>query len=228
MRSFTYRLWLVAALAVLTLGAPAAAAASSPEQQLIDQARIAVEQLRADPNMPSFPGLLARAKAVLVVPELVKAGFIIGGEGGSGLLLVRGDEADDWSYPAFYTMGSGSIGLQIGAQVSKVMFLIMTDGGLEALMSSNMTLGADASVAAGASGAGIEAGTTLNAEADIYSFSHTKGLFGGLSFEGAVLVPDDEATEAYYGKSVTARGVVIHREVENAAADGLREALVSE
>ena len=204
------------------------AAASSAEQQLVDQSRIAVEQLRADPKLSSFPGLLARAKAVLVVPELVKAGFIIGGEGGSGVLLVRGAAADDWSHPAFYTMGSGSIGLQIGAQVSKAMFLIMTDGGLAALMSSNMTLGADASIAAGPIGAGVEAGTTFNVEADIYSFSHTKGLFGGVSFEGAVLVPDDEASEAYYGKPVTARGVVIHREVENPGADGLRAALVSE
>jgi lipid-binding SYLF domain-containing protein len=226
--------WL--ALAALTLGAPTPAAASSAEQQLVDQARIAVEQLRADPNLASFPDLLARAKAVLVVPELVKAGFIIGGEGGSGVLLVRGADGGEaagaetggWSYPAFYTMGAGSIGLQIGAQVSKVMFLIMTEGGLEAVMSNKMTLGADASVAAGPMGAGIEAGTTFNAEADIYSFSHTKGLFGGLSFEGAVLVPDDEASEAYYGKSVTARAVVIHREVENAGADELREALVSE
>ncbi len=228
MRTIPQRLsgWL--AFAVLALGAPAPAAASSAEQQLIDQARIAVEQVRADPNLPSFPALLSQAKAVLVVPELVKAGFIIGGEAGSGVLLVRGAEADDWSYPAFYTMAAGSIGFQIGAQVSKVMFLIMTDGGLEAVMSSNMTLGADASVAVGPVGAGIEAGTTFNAEADIYSFSLTKGLFGGLSFEGAVMVPDDEASEAYYGKSVTARSVVIHREVENPGADGLREALVSE
>ena len=228
MRSFPYRLSAVAVFAALTLGWQAPAAASSAEQRLVDQARIAVEQLRADPNLPIFPDLLARAKAVLVVPELVKAGFIIGGEGGSGVLLVRGAEADDWSYPAFYTMAAGSIGFQIGAQVSKVMFLIMTDGGLDALMSSNMTLGADASIAAGPIGAGIEAGTTFNAEADIYSFSHTKGLFGGLSFEGAVLVSDDDASEAYYGKPVTARGVVIHREVENTGADGLREALVSE
>ena len=204
------------------------ALASSEEQQLVDQARIAVEQLRADPPVPSFPALLSQAKAVLVVPELVKAGFIFGGEGGLGVLLVRDPETGEWSPPAFYTMAAASVGLQIGVQVSKVMFLIMTDGGLGAMMSDKLTLGADASIAAGPIGGGIEAGTTFNAEVDIYSFAQTKGLFGGLSFEGAVLVPDDDANEAYYGKAVTARGVVILGEAENSAADGLRDALAAE
>jgi len=204
------------------------ALASSEEQQLVDQARIAVEQMRADPTLESFPALLAEAKAVLVVPELVKAGFIFGGEGGYGVLLVRDPETGEWSPPAFYTMAAASVGLQIGVQVSKVLFLIMTEGGLEAMMSDKLTLGADASIAAGPIGAGIEAGTTFNAEVDIYSFAHTKGLFGGVSFEGAVLVPDDDANEAYYGKAVAARGVVILGDVENSATDGLRNALAGE
>lgn len=226
MRTYSWKIIVVLITAIIGWQTPAAA--SSAEQQLIDQARIAVEQLRADPNLASFPGLLKRAKAVVVVPELVKAGFIIGGEGGSGMLLVRDSETGEWGYPAFYTMAAASIGLQFGAQVSKVMFLVMTDGGLEAMMSDKLTLGADVSIAAGPVGAGIEVGTTLNIDADIYSFSHTKGLFGGVSFEGAVLVPDDDANEAYYGKPITARGIVILREVKNANADGLRAALVTE
>jgi lipid-binding SYLF domain-containing protein len=219
---------ILRALFMVMLVATTPAQASSEEQQLVDQARIAVEKLRADPTLPSFPALLSQAKAVLVAPELVKAGFIFGGEGGLGVLLVRNPETGEWSPPAFYTMAAASVGLQIGVQVSKVMFLIMTDGGLSAWMSDKLTLGADASIAAGPMGAGIEAGTTFNADVDIYSFAQTKGLFGGLSFEGAVLVPDDDANEAYYGKAVTARGVVILGEVENSAADDLREALASE
>ncbi len=227
MKTILHRLspWLAAA--VLTIAWQAPALASSAEQRLIDEARIAVEQLRDDPNLPSFPALLYSAKGVLVMPALVKAGFIIGAEGGEGVLLVRTPETREWSYPAFYTMASGSIGFQFGAQVSKVMFLIMTAGGLEAIMSDKLTLGADASVAVGPIGAGVEAGTTFNIEADIYSFSHTKGLFGGISFEGAVLIPDDEANETYYGKAVSARGVVIHREVGNPGADALRAALAA-
>ena len=218
----------MAIIAVMIAWNTPALAASSDEQKLVDQARIAVELIREDPNLSSFPGLLKRAKAVIVVPELVKAGFFIGGEVGSGMLLARDPATGEWSYPAFYTMAAASIGFQIGAQVSKVMFLIMTDGGLEAMMSNKLTLGADASVAAGPIGAGIEVGTTFNIEVDIYSFSLTKGLFGGISFEGAALVPDDEANEAYYGQAIAARGIVIHREVENADADELRAALVTE
>ena len=225
MKTLGFRLFIAI---FVVAGQTPALAASSDEQTLVDQARIAVELIREDPNLASFPDLLKRAKAVIVVPELVKAGFFIGGEAGQGMLLARNPETGEWGYPAFYTMAAASIGFQIGAQVSKVMFLIMTDGGLEAMMSDKLTLGADASVAAGPVGAGIEAGTTLNIEADIYSFSLTKGLFGGVSFEGAVLVPDDEANEAYYGQAISARGIVIHREVENANADGLRTALVTE
>ena len=139
---------ILRALFMVMLVATTPAQASSEEQQLVDQARIAVEKLRADPTLPSFPALLSQAKAVLVVPELVKAGFIFGGEGGLGVLLVRNPETGEWSPPAFYTMAAASVGLQIGVQVSKVMFLIMTDGGLSALMSDKLTLGADASIAA--------------------------------------------------------------------------------
>ena len=219
---------VVRGLIIVMLTTTTPALASSDQQQLVDQARIAVEQLRADPTVPSFPALFTQAKAVLVVPELVKAGFILGGEGGLGVLLVRDPETGVWGPPAFYTMAAGSIGLQIGVQVSKVMFLIMTDGGLEAMMSDTLTLGADASIAAGPVGGGVEAGTTFNVDADIYSFAHTKGLFGGVSFEGTVLVPDDDANAAYYGKPVTSRGVVILGEAANSAADGLRDALAPE
>ena len=105
------------------------------------------------------------------------------------------------------------------------MLLTMTDGGLEKIMANKMTLGTDASIAVGTVGGGVEAGTTLNVEADIYSFAHAKGLFGGISLEGAVLTPDEEAAESYYGKAVASRAIVIHREVSNPGADGLRAAL---
>ncbi len=214
--------WLALAAMVAASGAQAA-----EQQRLVDKARITVEELRADPNFRNLPGYLARAKAVVVMPELVKAGFIFGGEGGVGVLLARDAKSGEWSYPAFYTMAAASVGLQIGAQVSKVVLVVMTDGGLDKLMSDKLTLGADVSVAVGPVGGGLEAATTLNVEADIYSFSLAKGLFGGISLEGAVLVPDEEAAEAYYGKAVSSRAIVIHREVSNPGADGLRAALAA-
>ncbi len=222
--SITRRLpaWIVLWTLVVGWGAPAAA---SEEQRLIDKATFVVEELRGENKFSNLEPFFARAKGVVVIPELVKAGFIIGGEVGDGVLLVRDAETGEWSNPAFYTLAAASIGLQIGAQVSQVMLLIMTDGGLEKIMSDTMTLGTDVSIAVGTVGGGVEAGTTLNVEADIYSFSHAKGLFGGISFEGAVLTPDEEAAESYYGKAVSSRAIVIDREVGNPGADGIRAAL---
>jgi len=214
--------WIVLWALVVGWGAPAAA---SEEQRLIDKATLAVEELRGKNNFSNLKPYFAQAKAVIIFPELVKAGFILGGEVGDGVLLVRDSDSGEWSYPAFYTLAAASIGLQIGAQVSQVMLLIMTDGGMDKVMSDKLTLGADVSVAAGTVGGGVEAATTLNIDADIYSFSLAKGLFGGISLEGAVLVPDEEAAEAYYGKAVSSRAIVIHREVSNPGADGIRAAL---
>ncbi len=217
--------WLpvwIALAAVVGFDAPASA---TEEQVLVDKARLAVDALRGDTKFEAFPRLLAEAKAVLIVPALIKVGFIFGGEGGAGVLLVRDTKTGHWSQPAFYSMFAGSIGLQIGAQVAEVAFVIMTDGGIEKLMSGKITLGADASIAAGPVGAGVEAGTTLNIDADIYAFSHAKGAYGGVSFEGAVVAQDDDANEAYYGEAVSARAIVLYGEVRNPDADALRAAL---
>ena len=214
--------WIVLWALVVGWGAPADA---SEEQRLVDKATLAVEELRGKDNFSNLKPYFAQSRAVIIFPELVKAGFILGGEFGNGVMLVRGADSGEWSYPAFYTLVSASIGMQIGAQVSQVMLLVMTDGGMDKVMSDKVTLGADASVAAGTVGGGVEAATTLNVEADIYSFYLAKGLFGGISLEGAVLVPDEEAAEAYYGKAVSSRAIVIHREVSNPGADGIRAAL---
>ncbi len=213
--------WLALAAMVAASGAQAA----EKQQRLVDKARITVEELRADPNFRNLSRYLAGASAVVVVPELVKAGFIFGGEAGVGVLLTRDAKSGEWSYPAFYTMAAASVGLQFGAQVSNVVFVVMTDGGLDKLMSDKLTLGANVSVAAGPVGGGVEAATTLNVEADIYSFARAKGLFGGVSFEGAVLVPSEESNTSYYGEPATPRSIVLKRTVQNSGADGLRAAL---
>ncbi|MFQ5958087.1 MAG: lipid-binding SYLF domain-containing protein [Alphaproteobacteria bacterium] len=224
MKAISRRLPPIVALAALLMlaGTPATA---SEQQTLVDKARLAVEEIKADSNFSNFPGLLARAKGVIVVPELVKAGFFLGGEGGRGVLLARGPETEAWGYPAFYTLGSGSIGLQFGAQMSQVMFLVVTDGGLEKLISGSVTLGGDANVAVGPVGSGIEAGTTLNVDVDFYAFARTKGAFFGVSLEGAALVPNDEWNTAYYGAAVTPADIVVERKVTNPGADTLRGAL---
>lgn len=211
---------LVASLSIL----PQSAQAEIKGNELVDEARFSLERLTKDPNMAEFHAKLAQARGVLIIPELIKAGFILGGEGGSGVLLVRGADGT-WSAPAFYTLAAGSIGLQAGAQVSEVVFTVMTDSAIEALLNNEMKLGADASVAVGPFGAGIEASTTTNLGADIYAFSRAAGIFGGGSLEGAKIFSRQAWNDEYYGAVAPARAVVIERKFFNPQADKLRTAL---
>jgi lipid-binding SYLF domain-containing protein len=211
------------AVAMTTHAGTAAAEGSDPEV-LVEKARLTATQMLNNPDIPTLRKWVKKAKAVLIVPSLLKAGFVLGAEGGSGVLLAR-NAAGEWSYPAFYTLGSGSIGLQIGVQDSQVIFAIMSQKGLDAMLDRQVKLGADASVAAGPKGGGVEGATGIDLDADIYSFAMTRGLFGGLSFEGSVAVERQEWNQSYYGKTATARDIVIGRKLSNAGADALRRAL---
>lgn len=218
------RLALASLALMLTLAMTQVARAEIKGNELVEEARFSLERLAGDPAMPEFKKFLSEARGVLIIPELIKGGFILAGEGGSGVLLVRGADGT-WSAPAFYTMGAASIGLQIGAQVSEIVFTIMTDSAIEALLDSEMKLGVDASVAIGPLGAGIKASTTTNFGIDIYAFSRTAGLFGGGALEGAKLFSRQEWNDEYYGAGATARAVVIERKFFNPQADKLRAAL---
>jgi len=208
---------------VLAFAQPAAAASVKPEE-LVEESRFTVERLLTDPDRPEILPVVEKARGVLIIPELFKGGFIFGAEGGSGVLLVRGSDGS-WSSPAFYTLAAGSFGLQAGAQVSETIFALMNDGAINAFMSNEFKLGADASVAVGPLGAGIEASTTTNLDKDIYAFSRASGLFGGGSLEGAKIINRQDLNDAYYGAVATARDIVIERKFFNRGADALRKAL---
>lgn len=215
-------LLLVAALC----GAPAAASTDETEAvELVDKARIAVQRLARDSDVgPNLRRFLGQSKAVLIFPTLIKGAFLLGGEGGSGVLLVRGKHGE-WSYPAFYTMASISFGFQIGGQTAEAMLLMLTDGAVEAVLEDQMKLGADASVAAGPIGAGIDGATTSNVGADVLSFSTNQGFYAGASLEGAVIARRQDWNQAFYNTGATPRGIVFDRAHANPAADALREAL---
>jgi len=216
---------LVLTMVAVLLSGGRSAVAASETQELVIKARLTVEKLLSDPDLPMPRRWIKRAKGVLIVPSLLKAGFVFGAEGGNGVLLARDDKLG-WSYPAFYTLAAGSFGLQIGVQDSEVMFMVMRKQGLIAMLDRNVKLGADASIAVGPKGAGLEGATGLAFNADIYSFAYTKGLFGGLSFEGSVAAERKDLNEEFYGKPVSARDIVIERKVSNVAAEALRRALV--
>jgi lipid-binding SYLF domain-containing protein len=217
---------LVGLGAAVSFAAVARAQAAGDQQVLIDRARSTIEALKVDPNFSNFNGLLRQAKAVVVVPQLLKAGLILGGEGGSGLLLARNAQGQ-WSAPAFYTLGSASVGLQIGAQISEIVLLVMNNRALDKLLADKVTLGGDVSVAGGNSGGTLEARTTTNVGADIYAFARNKGLFGGLTLEGGWLTPDVQANHAYYGPNATAHDIVIDQKFTSPGADQLRSSLPS-
>jgi lipid-binding SYLF domain-containing protein len=212
--------FLVAALAIAV--APVSGQAEDKPQDIVDGAVTTLNNFSADPNMTWFQNHIKDARGVFIVPSLVKAGFILGGSGGSGVLLAKVAGTSKWSYPAFYTMGSGTFGLQAGVEKAEVVLLVMTEKGLNAMLSNKFQLGADASVAAGPVGVGAQAAT-----ADILQFSRSKGVFAGLTVEGAVIAPRDKWNQAYYGKEVLPTDILLGHTVQVAAADQLRKAVAN-
>jgi lipid-binding SYLF domain-containing protein len=200
--------------------APAFADDAADARETVDKARQTIEDFKADPDMGWFRDNLPDAKAVMVVPVLIKGGFIIGGSGGHGVVLWRDDASGRWSYPSFNFIGSVTFGLQIGGEAAEVVLMIRSDRGRRALLSREFKLGGDVSVAAGPTGAGAQVAT-----ADVLAFSRTKGLFGGLTVEGAVIEPKDKWNKAYYGKAASAEDVLIAQNVSNPQADPLRLAI---
>lgn len=213
-------LGLAAAAAMLTTSASADDYADA--RDIVDRSRITVERvLRDEETGQRVKNLLARAKGVMVFPQILKGAFFIGGEGGSGVLMSR-QANGAWSYPAFYTMGSVSFGLQIGGESSQAVLLIMTQRGFDSILDDQVKLGADISAAAGPRGMGAEASTTTAAGADIYVYSLNQGLFIGASLEGAVVAKRSDLNDAFYKQQVSPRQIVRDNQVENPDADPLR------
>ncbi|MDQ3014164.1 MAG: lipid-binding SYLF domain-containing protein [Acidobacteriota bacterium] len=155
--------------------------------------------------------LLGNAECVAVFPSVLKAGFIIGGRGGRGVASCR--TAAGWSAPAFFNLGGGSFGLQIGAQSTDFVMLFMNKDGMNSLLSDQFTLGADASVAAGPVGRQAGASTDLKLNAQILSYSRSKGLFAGLELKGVVIKPDKDDMRDVYGEGVTAKEILKENKV---------------
>ena len=188
--------------------------------ELVDAALVTFNNFSDDPNMTLFGINIDRDRAVIIFPRVLRAGFVFGGSGGSGTMLLRDQSTGEWTYPAFFSMGKGSFGFQAGVDVAEVVLMVMTQRGVDRFLSPSVQLGADASVAAGPVGAGASA-----ALSDILSFSRAKGVFGGLSVEGGVITPRNEWNSAYYGQNVRTVDILIKRNVSNPQADGLRAAV---
>jgi SH3 domain-containing YSC84-like protein 1 len=195
------------AFLLIPFTATQAARAQSDQQQVVDDAVNVVASFH-NPGayLDNVRALVRRARAIVIVPSLVKAGFIFGAQGGTGVLLVRGRRG--WSYPAFYNMGAASFGLQAGVSVSRVVLIIMNDRALNlALTRAQLKLGAEAGLAIATLGAGAE-GSITSAGADIYALSSSKGLYGGVALQGGAIGPNPDWNHAYYGRRVSTEAIV--------------------
>jgi lipid-binding SYLF domain-containing protein len=211
---------LAATLALGLGGAPARADDAQDARQIVEKAKLTVEQFQTDENMGALRDLAKKAKGMLIMPQMLRAAFIVGGSGGSGVLMARDEKAGKWNGPAFYTLGGASFGFQAGADAAEVVILAMTERGVSKLLSPQVKLGADVSIAAGPVGGGAAA-ATAGLSADLISFSMAKGLYGGFSVDGSVAGVRAALNEAYYGKPVTPADILIKGAVKNAHANGL-------
>jgi lipid-binding SYLF domain-containing protein len=216
----------MAALAALGFAfmAPVSAHASD-EQNLVDESRITLDHLQTDKSFGNAKELVRKARAVLIVPNLVKAGFFLGGEGGDGVMLARSGRGT-WTDPAFYTLASASFGLQIGIQSAEVIMIINTDRALTALERDEFKFGAQAGLAVVTLGTGAQAAssTALNS-ADIIVWSSASGAYAGVTLEGSLVKPRDSYNEAYYGRPIAVREILNMTAGRNPGADSLRAAL---
>ena len=219
------RLVATAALAMLALLQAGCSANSPGEQQtLVDRATLTVQDMMTQNVSKDPQSLLRRAKGVMICPRIFKAGFFFGGEGGNCVLLARAGNGT-WSYPAFYAIGSGSFGFQFGIEDNQLFMLILTEHGLNAVLDSQIKLGANAGIAIATFGAGIQGSTTTAVGADIVAFSASRGLFGGLALEGSLMSTQTPWNQSYYGQSYAARQLVIQMQGSNPGADPLRDLL---
>lgn len=191
------RLAIAAAIALALQGS---ALAGPREDARVLEATQVLNDVMSMPDLRAPDWLLRRARGIAVLPGVIKAGLGIGGRGGKGVLLVRNADGR-WTSPAFITLAGGSIGWQIGVQSSDLILVFTTEQSVEGLTGGKVTLGADASVAAGPVGRQASGATDMQFQSEVYSYSRTKGLFAGIAIDGSVLSIDRKADAEFYGRA---------------------------
>ena len=210
---------LLVAMFLIAFALPIWAGDKEKDEDTLTNASGVLQAMLSDKNIP--PDVVAKADCIVVLPDVKKVGFVVGGSGGRGPMLCRTGDAFNgkWSAPAMYVVGGVSAGLQIGASSSDFVLLIMTEKGVEALLRGKTKMGADATAAAGP---GVTAHTVTGS--DILTYGKSQGLFAGVSLSGASLEPDNDANSRLYGKAVTPAEITRQNQVQPTTAG---EALVS-
>jgi lipid-binding SYLF domain-containing protein len=196
---------LLMGLAALLVSMPAAA--QDEEAERLRLAATVFEEMMSTPDKAIPNAILRRAEAIAIFPSTIKGGFIFGGHRGRGIISVRDTTNDAWSTPAFLTLTGGSFGLQIGGQAVDVILVVMNERGLQSFLSNEFTVGVGASAVAGPLGRDAEAATDVVMQAEILSYSRTRGIFAGLTIKGSSIRSDDDANERFYGTKYDTRGL---------------------
>jgi lipid-binding SYLF domain-containing protein len=221
-------------LAILTVGmvfatitsAIAADDSANTAQKIVDRAQVTLNDFMHDPKYLTLQANLDHAKGVLIFPEVVQGGLILGASGGTGVLLVRDEETGNWSQPSFFSIRSISIGVQIGGAVSEIVMLAMNQEAIDTLLMSPFTVGRNASIALGAVGAGAERNRVMpDVTGNFISFVKLKGLFAGLDLTGSYIEERNKLETAYYGKDITLEDIIVGNSVSNERSAALLESL---
>src|ERR1700716_3321850 len=197
--------WIIAVTLVFIANAAMAASAREESIERLSNATGVLHQIMDAPDKGVPEEVLNSAKCIVVVPHLVKGGFIVGGKHGRGVATCR--TSTGWSAPAFVSVGGGSWGLQIGVEGVDLVMLVMNDQGLQHLLSSKFQISGEGSAAAGPVGRHASAGTDWKMNSELLTYSRSKGAFAGLTLEGAVIEQDDDSTKAIYGREIPFRTV---------------------
>lgn len=225
------RLFGALALAATLAGCAASGATQTDQQSLVDRSTLTLQEMFTQNRNPQAAALMKKAKAVMVCPRIFKAGFILGGSGGGCVLVGRSATgatgAAGWSGPAFYGIGSGSLGLQAGVQDSELVLVVLTDKGLQSLLNSQFKFGAEAGVAVATYGAGVQGAMTPALTADIVAFSTNRGLFAGIALDGTVLSSRSQWDQSYYGQMLSPQQIVLNLQGSNQGDAPLRAMLAN-
>ena len=198
------------------------ALAKEDNDQTLKDSLAVIDEIMNSPDQEIPSELISQAKAVLIFPTLVKAGFIVGGRYGNGMASMRSRNTGKFGPPTFLTQAGLSVGFQFGAEAVDLVLLVMTQRGLESLLKDELTLGVDAAVSAGPVGRHAEAATDIRMKGEIYSYSRSKGAFAGVSLKGTIISTDKEANFDYYGRFFKAKDILIRGKVKKIPDSGKR------
>ena len=192
----------------------------SKQRKILRASQLVLEEIQKSPDQQIPMNLISKAKAIIVFPTMLKAGFFVGARYGKGIASVRAEETGEWGPPAFLFTTGGSFGFQFGAQAIDLILLVMSQRGLEGLLNEQFTLGGDIAISAGPVGRHAEASADVFMQGEIYSYSRSKGLFGGVSLKGTIITSDSDANLIYYGHPYTSKEILLTKQVRKVPESG--------